>query len=63
MNIHLSPYASQLLSIDLSISVAFSYKSYDWFIRYRPDFILQDLNINFDNLDENTIYSTKKMIL
>jgi len=60
INIDKSNYGSQLLSIDLSISLACSYKSYDWFIRYRPDFILQDLNINFDNLNENTIYSTKK---
>ena len=39
------------------------YGNYDWFIRYRPDFILQDLNIDFNNLNINTIYTTTKMII
>ena len=55
-----STYSSQFFLIDKSINLADSYGNYDWFIRYRPDFILQDLNIDFNNLNINTIYTTKK---
>tara|TARA_Y100001935_G_C17247570_1_gene479189 strand:+ start:177 stop:953 length:777 start_codon:yes stop_codon:yes gene_type:complete len=59
-NIDTSPYSSQLLLINKSIDLATQYDNYDFFIRYRPDFILLNSNLNFENLNENIIYTTRK---
>lgn len=59
-NIDSSSYSSQLLLINKSIELASEYGNYDFFIRYRPDFILSNLNLNFENLNENIIYTTRK---
>ena len=40
--------------------MATQYDNYDFFIRYRPDFILLNSNLNFENLNENIIYTTRK---
>ena len=58
--INVSSYSSQLLLIDKSINLACQHGKYDFFIRYRPDFILLNLNLNFNNLNENIIYTTRK---
>tara|TARA_Y100000741_G_scaffold364731_1_gene356729 strand:- start:1820 stop:2599 length:780 start_codon:yes stop_codon:yes gene_type:complete len=59
-NIDSSSYSSQLLLINKSIELACEYGNYDFFIRYRPDFILLNLNLHFENLNENIIYTTRK---
>ena len=42
-NIDSSSYSSQLLLIEKSINLACQYGNYDFFIRYRPDFIVLNL--------------------
>ena len=59
-DINSSSYSSQLLLINKSINLASHYSNYDFFIRYRPDFILEKLNLDFENLNENIIYTTRK---
>ena len=43
-NIDSSSYSSQLLLIEKSINLACQYGNYDFFIRYKPDFIVLNLN-------------------
>lgn len=59
-NINLSSYSSQLLLINKSIEIACKYDNYNYFIRFRPDFILLNLNLDIKNLNDDTIYTTRK---
>lgn len=55
-----SRYNSQLLCINKSFNLASSHSNYDWYIRYRPDFILHDPHIDISRINENYIYTTRK---
>ena len=48
--------------IDKSFDIAQSYGVYDYFIRYRPDFIMVDPIYveNINNFHSDTIYTTRK---
>jgi len=53
-------YLSQLTSIDQSFRLAEARGSYDYFVRYRPDFIMLDTGVNGREFLTDTIYTTKK---
>lgn len=55
-----SRYSIQMLMIKKCFDIAMEYDNYDYFIRYRSDFIMFDPRFNINLIDENTIYSTRK---
>lgn len=55
-----SLYATQMLMIKKSFDIAMEYNNYDYFIRYRPDFIMFEPKFDINLIDENTIYTTRK---
>lgn len=57
--INTNRYLSQMSSINLSFVIA-NNKKYDYFLRYRPDFVLIKLNLDLDKLNKKYIYTTRK---
>lgn len=57
-----SSYSSQLTMIDLSFRIAEAHRKYDYYMRYRPDFIMIDpIPISDMNVfKRDTIYTTRK---
>ena len=60
--INASSYASQMLTIDAAFGAAQSHKPYDYYMRYRPDFIMmEDARLPWPPESDTTIYTTRKM--
>ena len=57
-----SIFASQLRIMDMCFNTASIHHNYDFYIRYRPDFVLLDTQLPNDSysIDKNTIYTTRK---
>lgn len=57
-----SIFASQIRMIDMCLNTAAKYYNYDFYVRYRPDFVLIDTLLPKDlySIDENTIYTARK---
>lgn len=56
-------HASQVRMMDTCFNTASKHKDYDFYLRYRPDFVLLDAQLPKDPytvIDENTIYTTRK---
>jgi hypothetical protein len=58
-----SRFASQLRMMDICFNTASKHRNYDFYIRYRPDFVLLDTQLpnDPDSIDKNTIYTTRKL--
>ena len=56
-----SSYASQLIAIDESFRLAESHGEYEYFMRYRPDFIMMDTRLKWSSVRDDTIYTTRKL--
>lgn len=57
-----SYFASQLRMMDMCFNAASKHHNYDFYIRYRPDFVLLDTQLPKDpySIDKHTIYTTRK---
>ena len=56
-----SSYASQMIAIDESFRLAESHGEYEYFMRYRPDFIMMDTRLKWSSVRDDTIYTTRKL--
>lgn len=54
-----SIFASQVHMMSMCFKTASEHHDYDYYLRYRPDFVLLEANLP-DTLNENTIYTTRK---
>lgn len=57
--VDMSVFGSQIRTIDYCFQMASQHKDYDYYLRYRPDFVLLKTRLPLE-INDNAIYTTKK---